>query len=281
MTAMNAIAASGLKLAHGTQLALDNVDFTLRRGEIVGLIGPNGAGKSTLLRILAGVTPPTAGQVSYGDRPQREIGRQQLARAVAWLSQSADQLGDDNGAMRVGDIVALGRLPHRRAFASLTVADRAAIDQAMDEADCRQFRDRPLNGLSGGERVRVLLARALAVEAPFLLADEPAAALDPLHQLQVMRLLQAKARAGCGVLVTLHDLALASRFCDRLALLAEGRKLADGPPETVLDDALVARAFHVRLAHGSHQGERYVTPWEPVAAPPAATVSGKAGSDLP
>jgi len=265
MTAtMDAIVASGLKLAHGAQLALNGVDFTLRRGEIVGLIGPNGAGKSTLLRILAGVLPPTAGQVSYGGRSPRDIGRQQLARAVAWLSQSADSIGDDNGAMRARDIVALGRLPHRRAFASLTAADHAAIGRAMDEADCRQFSDRPLNGLSGGERVRVLLARALAVEAPFLLADEPAAALDPLHQLQVMRLLRAKARAGCGVLVTLHDLALASRFCDRLALLAEGRKLADGPPDAVLDDALAARAFHVRLAHASHLGERYATPWEPV-----------------
>lgn len=265
MTAMDAIAASGLKLAHGAQLALDGVDFTLRRGEIVGLIGPNGAGKSTLLRILAGVTPPTVGQIIWGGRPLRHIGRQQLARSVAWLSQSADSIGDDNGAMRARDIVALGRLPHRRAFASLTAADHAAIDRAMEEADCRQFHDRPLNGLSGGERVRVLLARALAVEAPFLLADEPAAALDPLHQLQVMRMLRAKARAGCGVLVTLHDLALASRFCDRLALLADGRKLADGPPEAVLDDALVARAFHVRLAHASHQGESYVTPWEPVS----------------
>ncbi|MFD2678110.1 ABC transporter ATP-binding protein [Camelimonas lactis] len=264
MTAIDAIAASGLKLAHGAQLALDGVDFTLRPGEIVGLIGPNGAGKSTLLRILAGVAPPDAGQIAWGGQTAGEIGRQQLARCVAWLSQSADSLSDDNGAMRASDIVALGRLPHRRAFASLTAADHAAIDRAMDEADCRQFRDRPLNGLSGGERVRVLLARALAVEAPFLLADEPAAALDPLHQLQVMRLLRAKARAGCGVLVTLHDLALASRFCDRLALLVDGRKLADGPPQAVLDDAIVARAFHVRLAHASHRGENYVTPWEPV-----------------
>lgn len=264
MRVIDTISASQVSLAHGARLALENVDFSLRRGEIVGLIGPNGAGKSTLLRILAGVQPPTAGEVRYGGQTSQSLGRQQLARTVAWLAQSTDLRGEDHGAMRARDIVALGRLPHQLAFARLTEDDAAAIHQAMTEADATQFADRPINRLSGGERVRVLLARALAVEALFLLADEPVAALDPFHQLHVMRLLRAKARAGCGVVVTLHDLALASRFCDRLVLLVDGCKIADDQPTKVLDDATAARAFQVRLAHARHQGEDYVTPWEPV-----------------
>ena len=117
--------------------------------------------------------------------------------------------------------------------------------------------------VSGGERVRILLARALAVDASILLADEPIAALDPLHQLQVMDLLQTTAHAGRGVVVVLHDLALAARFCDRLILLAHGRILAEGPPARVLSDSHLAQAYGVEVVRGEHDGIPFLLPWKP------------------
>ena len=133
----------------------------------------------------------------------------------------------------------------------------------MAAADVAPLRERTMNQISGGERMRVLLARALAVEAPMLLADEPVAALDPLHQLQVMDLLRQKAASGGGVVVVLHDLALAARFCDRLVLLDRGRVLASGDPGAVLTDANIAAAFGVDVVRGEHDGAGFVLPWSP------------------
>jgi iron complex transport system ATP-binding protein len=140
-------------------------------------------------------------------------------------------------------------------------ADREATARAMAAADVVGFRDRAMGEMSGGERMRVLLARALAVEAAMLLADEPIAALDPLHQLQVMTLLRATAHAGRGVMVVLHDLALAARFCDRLVLLAGGGILAEGAPMHVLTDANVAQAYGVEVARGERDGVPFLLPW--------------------
>ena len=163
--------------------------------------------------------------------------------------------------MRVESLVALGRLPHRRPMQGLDAADRAAIERAMVECDVIPFRSRTMSEVSGGERLRILLARALAVEADILLADEPIAALDPLHQLQVMELLRMTARQGRGVVVVLHDLALAARFCDRLVLLAGGGVLAEGPPSTVLCDEHIATAYGVEVVRGERDGVPFVLPW--------------------
>ena len=154
----------------------------------------------------------------------------------------------------------LGRLPHRRAYSGPSAADRAAIEAALEAADVGHLRARTLHSLSGGERARVLLARALAVQAELLLADEPVAALDPLHQLQAMALLRSVARSGSGVVAVLHDLTLAARFCDRLIVLAGGRVLADGPP-SVLTDAVLAAAYGVDALRGEHGGEPFIVPW--------------------
>ncbi|KGM30734.1 ATP-binding cassette domain-containing protein, partial [Inquilinus limosus] len=129
------------------------------------------------------------------------------------------------------------------------------------------LRLRTVGTLSAGERMRVLFARALAVEAPMLFADEPVAALDPFHQLQIMELLQARARAGAGVLVVLHDLALAGRFCDRLVLLQDGRVLADGAPDDVLTDDHLRRAYAVEVQRGQRDGVGYVLPWSRIGSP--------------
>lgn len=252
------IEANGIAIAFDGKPILTGIDLALRPGELVGLIGANGAGKTTLLRILADLLPPAAGTVLYDGRPARTLGRRTLARRLAFLAQG----GGVQWQMRAEAVVALGRLPHRRPFADLTEADRTAIANAFAATDASAFRERSLGSLSGGERMRVLLARALAVEAEMLLADEPLVGLDPRHQLEAMALFRRIAAAGTGVVVVLHDLSLAGRFCGRLVLLESGRILADGPPATVLDDGNLARAFGIAVARGKRDGEDFVLPWQ-------------------
>jgi len=252
------IEANGIAIAFDGKPILAGIDLALRPGELVGLIGANGAGKTTLLRILADLLPPAAGTVLYDGMPAKTLGRRTLAQRLAFLAQG----GSVQWQMRAEAVVALGRLPHRRPFADLTEADQTAITSAFAATDASAFRERSLGSLSGGERMRVLLARALAVEAEMLLADEPLVGLDPRHQLEAMALFKRITAAGTGVVVVLHDLALAGRFCDRLVLLDGGRILADGPPATVLDDGNLARAFGIAVARGSRDGEAFVLPWQ-------------------
>jgi iron complex transport system ATP-binding protein len=168
--------------------------------------------------------------------------------------------------MKVETLVALGRFPHRRPMQGLSSGDRAAVERAMVACDVVAFRDRAMSQVSGGERLRILLARALAVEADMLLADEPIAALDPLHQLQVMELLRRTAREDRSVVVVLHDLALAARYCDRLVLLADGGILAEGRPSDVLTDAHIATAYGIDVVRGQNEGVPYLLAWSPTVA---------------
>ena len=251
------IEANDIAVRFGRTTVLEGVRFTLHAGEMVGLIGPNGAGKTSLLRILANLREPDAGKVRYGGRSAADVGSRELAQRVAYLAQA----GTVHWPMRVESLVALGRLPHRRPMQGLDAADRAAIERAMAACDIMPFRSRTMGEVSGGERLRILLARALAVEADILQADEPIAALDPLHHLQVMELLRMTARQGRGVVVVLHDLALAARFCDRLVLLAGGGVLAEGQPSVVLCDEHIATAYGVEVVRGERDGVPFVLPW--------------------
>lgn len=254
------IEAKDLSVALGGKPILHGIELALRPGELVGLIGPNGAGKTTLLKALADLLTPDKGRVLYEGQTARAFGRGELARNIAFLAQG----GTVHWQMRVEALVGLGRLPHRRPFADGNAGDHDAIARAMAAADVTQFRGRTLDTLSGGERMRVLLARALAVEAAMLLADEPLAALDPRHQLDVMDLLRASVTPQTGVVVILHDLTLAGRFCDRLVLIDRGRIVADGPPSTVLSDAHIADVFGVTTARGQQAGQGFVLPWVPL-----------------
>jgi iron complex transport system ATP-binding protein len=252
------IEATGITARYGGTPVLRAVDFAARAGEMVGLIGPNGSGKTTLLRILANLHRPEAGIVRYSAQTAAELGARNLARRLSYLAQG----GEAHWPMRVEALVALGRLPHRGAGWS-DARDQDAVLRAMAAADVTHLRDRTMRQLSGGERMRILLARALAVEGELLLADEPTAALDPLHQLQVMSLLRASVREGHGVVVVLHDLTLAMRFCDRVVLLAEGGVLVEGRPAEVLTDAHLARAYGVDVVRGEREGVPFLLPWAP------------------
>ncbi len=250
------IGARDVRVRYGNRDALAGVSCDLKAGEMVGLIGPNGAGKTTLIRALAGLVKPSAGEIKYDGRGLHQIGRADLARRLAYLAQG----GAADWPLSVEAIVGLGRLPHRRPFSPPSAADAVAIERALASAELTGMRDRTLRQLSGGEQARVLLARALAVEAEWLLADEPVAALDPLHQLRTMSLLRAEAGRGAGVVAVLHDLTLAVRFCDRLIVLAHGRILADGAPSALTED-VIAEAYGVTALHGVHEGEAFVLPW--------------------
>lgn len=253
------IEASNLTMtAHDARIIRD-VTLTLDGGRLVGLIGPNGAGKSTLLKILAGLLPPTSGTLSIDGRSIKSIDRQTLARTVAYLPQH----GPAHWNLSVEAVVRLGRLPHRGRSGGSAANDEAATTRAMRTTDIEALRRRDIDTLSGGERMRALLARALAVEAPVLLADEPVAALDPRHQLLTMELLRETARAGALVVAVLHDLSLAGRFCDRLVLLHEGAVIADGTGAEVLSDANIAAAYGIAVHRGSFAGGDYLIPWKP------------------
>ncbi len=258
---MTILAAQGVTVVYDGRRALDRVDFAVRPGEIVALIGPNGAGKTTLLRALAGLIAPAAGAVLFEGQALARAERKRFARAVAYLAQNAPV----HWPLTVRRLVALGRLPWLDAWQRPGEADERAIEAALARADVAALADRPVTTLSGGERVRALMARALAGEPRVLLADEPVAALDPFHQLQVMEILRSLAKAGGAAVAVLHDLTLAARFCDRLALLAEGRLLAEGPAARVLSADMLARAYRIEALSGTVDGEPWLVPWRRVA----------------
>jgi iron complex transport system ATP-binding protein len=224
----------------GGNLVVEQVDVTLHAGELVALVGPNGAGKTTLIRALAGLLPAD-GEIVLGGRRLPAMSNRERARAVAYLPQGHVF----HWPMQVAAIVALGRHPHMDPFSTPSPQDRAAVRQAMERTAITLFAQRSVTTLSGGERARVALARALATEAPVLLADEPTASLDPRHQLIVMELLRHAAHDGGAVLAILHDLTLAARFADRVLVMDGGRIVADGAPAEALSPDRVAQVFGV------------------------------------
>lgn len=231
---------------YGQRAALDKLSFDLQPGCFAALLGPNGAGKSTLLKVLAGLEPPAEGMVRLGGVPLGDVPRARLGREIAYLAQA----GRIHWPMAVETLVGLGRLPH----ANDPQADAAAVERALAAADILHLRERITSTLSGGERMRVLLARALAVEAPVLLADEPLAALDPLHQLATMERLKAEAARGVAVVVVLHDLGFAARYARRVVLMRGGRVVAAGLPDAVLTADLLRAVYDVAVTRGEVAG---------------------------
>ena len=220
------------------------------------MIGPNGAGKSTIARAAVGLLPATAGRVLLDGRDVTAIPRATIARTIGYLPQGQTL----HWPLTVERLVALGRLPHLAPFSRIGADDRAAIERAMTRADITHLARRTATELSGGERARVLLARALAVEAPILVADEPLAALDPEHQLQVMDLLSTEAADGHLVVAVMHDLNLAMRFCHRLLIISQGRLIADGAPDAVLTPENLRDVYRIAAWSGEADGQRVIVP---------------------
>ncbi|MBX9574492.1 MAG: ABC transporter ATP-binding protein [Caulobacteraceae bacterium] len=229
---MSALELSEARATVGGRTALDGVDLVVGAGELVALCGPNGAGKSTAIRALAGLIALASGWARLGGEEVAGLSPTKRAGRVAYLAQERTVAWN----LRVGDVAALGSPP----------GSGARVAAALAEMQVNGLADRGVNDLSGGERARVLIARALAQPAAALLADEPTAGLDPDGQLLVMDRLAARAKGGQAVLVSLHDLDLAARFADRIVVLHHGRVRADAAPRQALTDEVLAAVFGVR-----------------------------------
>jgi iron complex transport system ATP-binding protein len=253
---MTALTLTNLNVALGARTVLSAVNATFARGECVAIMGPNGSGKSTLMRAAAGLIAPASGDITLQGKPLATWRRADLAREIAYLPQG----GEVHWPLTVRNIVALGRLPHAHRFAKKSDADEAAIARAMEACDIAHLAGRPATSLSGGERARALLARALASEAKIILADEPFAQLDPSHQLHAMEVLKAASVAGTLVIVVLHDLSIAARHATRVLLLSEGRIAADGPPATTLVSETLRQTFGIDAFIGDHAGAPVILP---------------------
>jgi len=256
------LVAADIAVRYQARTAVRATSVTLAAGELVALVGPNGAGKSSLLKALAGLTAHD-GVVTWQGTGLAALSSRARARAVAYLPQDPPV----HWPLLARDLVALGRLPHRGYGVALSAADRAVVLSAMQETDTLEFATRSLDRLSVGERARVLLARALAVQAPVLLVDEPIAMLDPYHQLHVMSTLAAYAGGssiGRVVVVVLHDLGLAARFCGRVLMMRDGAVVADGPPDAALGDASIRAHYRVEPLISTHDGEPVIVPWRPL-----------------
>ncbi len=228
---------------------LKGVSTSFAAGELVGLIGPNGAGKTTLLRACASLIPLSGGEIVLNETPLARWDRRARARIMGYLAQERAVLWP----LSAERLVALGRLPHLGPWDTLSDADQAAVSQAMTATDVLHLATRPVTALSGGELTRVLIARLLAGAPEVLLADEPVSGLDPAHAMQVLDIFRSLARGGHAVIVVLHDLTLAARYCDRLVLLDGGRVAADGAPLTVLTPDRLAASYGITadiLNHG-------------------------------
>ena len=231
--------ASGVHVELGGQPILRDVEVTVRRGEVVGLVGPNGAGKSTLLRVVTGMLRPSAGAVAIEGDALGTLARRELAMRVAVVQQ----LPEAPPTMRVRDLVLLGRHPHLGLLARESRHDFDVVAEAMRRAGCDRFADRELGSLSGGERRRAFIARALAQEATLLLLDEPTSNLDAHAQVEILELVADLAAGGSGVLLIVHDLTLAAAYCDRVVLLDRGEVVAEGPPSEVVTSEHVQRVY--------------------------------------
>jgi iron complex transport system ATP-binding protein len=231
----------GLTAGYGALRVLENLHLELYAGAMVGLIGPNGCGKSTLLKLLMGLMQPASGEVRLIGRPVSTFGRNVLARQMTLVPQDT-QIGFE---LDVEDIVAMGRNPHLGRFRVPKAHDLEMIRTAMIRTGVQGLARRSVDTLSGGERQRVVIARAIAQETPIVLLDEVTANLDLCHQLEVLELVRGLAVSGRLVVASIHDLAMASRYCDRLLLLAECGIRADGPPRSVLTEQNLRRYFNV------------------------------------
>ncbi len=272
----NNLSVNALSFSRMETPVLKGLDFSTQPGERIGLIGPNGAGKSTLLKLLIKLLTPDSGHITLNGTPYTAWSQKALARTIAYLPQNP-VLADGFSAL---EVVMMGRYARLGRFESISKKDEQLAWDAMSETESVDFAHRQFNALSGGEQQRVLLARALSQEAQILLLDEPTASLDLHHQLHFFKLLQSIEKTGRTVLLAIHDLNLAARYCNRLILLHQGKLVSDGTPETVLTSKHLLSVYGISAEISRNQqidrlsvlplSIHNQTPHHPKKAPPYA-----------
>lgn len=254
-----ALRLDGLSVRYGDRSALREVDVAITPGEVVALAGPNGSGKTTLIRSVLGLVPSATGRVELLGSVAADLTIRERALRVAWVPQG--ESARDN--VRLRDYVLYGRYAHRPGWGGVSRRDLEVADRALADAGLGDRASDGILSISGGERQRAILARALAQETPLLLLDEPTTHLDIGHQLDLLGRVRALARERrVTVVAALHDLNLAARFSDRIVVLSRGRVFADGPPDAVLSEDLLARVWGVAadLRHDPRTGAPYLLP---------------------
>ncbi len=246
------IGANHLTLTLGGRTVLDDISFALECGRVTAIIGPNGAGKTSLIRALAGLLP---GPVRLDGQPLEAVSLVERARRIGYLPQD----GEPAWNVTVRELVALGRLPHRNRLAAPSVIDAEAVSAALAATDTAQLADRTIDTLSGGERARVKMARVVAGDPDWILADEPLANLDPPHQRDLFTLLRAAAASGKGVVAVLHQLDAAA-LADDILILKEGKVVALGPVRETMTAANLEIAFRMAFDVFEHQRRIAILP---------------------
>jgi iron complex transport system ATP-binding protein len=242
--------AVGFRYRTAQRAAVERITMAAPRGKLTAILGPNGAGKSTFLRLLVGTLAPTSGSVMLDGVPLDRWHRREIAKVVGVVAQSEDAVFP----LTVRELVAMGRYPHLGPWQPEGAADHAAIDRALARCDLDRFAGRPLGSVSGGERQRARVARALAQEPDAFALDEPTASLDVEHEMALFVLLRALADEGRTVLLSTHNVNLAARFADQLVLLESGQLVAHGHPSVVLTPAMVDRVYRWPTRVVAHPG---------------------------
>ncbi|BFM17664.1 ABC transporter ATP-binding protein [Maricurvus nonylphenolicus] len=232
-----------IAINRGKLRVLSDISFSVSDGELVGLVGPNGVGKSSLLRALVCLDKPEQGEVLWRGEPIQNLEHQQRARQIGFLPQSEVPAW----SLQVEHLVGLGRAPWRRPLEREKEQDVNAITRAIKQTELAELCGRTVDQLSGGELRRVLIARVLAGEPQCFVADEPIAALDPYHQIQVMEIFRQHCNRGGSAVMAIHDLTLAARFCDKILLLNDGGLVAQGTPEEVMTQSRLEQVYQVSI----------------------------------
>lgn len=256
---------------------LHGVDFSAEAGCTHGIIGPTGAGKSTLLRVLANLISPVSGTVNVSGRTLFALGAKERARVVAFMPQETVI----EEAFTVRDFVMMGRYPYLSRWQAPSARDREVVEYALERTGSLHLADRLMRTLSGGQRQLISLSKQLAQDARVLLLDEPVSALDIGYQIKVLELVNELAREGRALVVVMHDLGLAARYCHHLTAIVDGRVMARGTPREVITPELLEQAYRVRAQVGANPatGSLQVTALEALASPSAPSIPTPDGDD--
>lgn len=237
------IELKALSIGYEGKTVIKGINAKIDRGEIIGIIGANGAGKSTLLKTIRGMLPTKSGDILYFGKNMKDFQDKELAKKVAYLQQNVEVGFGYTGQ----DIVLAGRYPYMKWYEAESEKDRELALDCMEYTGTRDLADRPMTEMSGGQRQRVLLAKVLAQQTPILFLDEPTTGLDMVYKEEIFRFARDLAVAGKTVLMVVHELDLAAKYCSRIFLLGEGHLMADGRPEKVFTEELLNRAYNADI----------------------------------